>query len=280
MNVGSRRQGDFGMAKRKVREVQVRQSWVAIGMLVVALGCTGCNQDELLQKFTTPEDQLTATEQIDLLRDHHFELLESRMDPSIRTPGLRAMLENMARALPPGAPSERKLVGAYASIDNGQRSTNLTWQYRYGQKYVLASCAFARRGDQLVILGMEVRPLAASLESASRLDFKNKSLRHYLVALAALLAPLLTLAALIACVLDRKLERKWAWVLFIILGVSQTSLNWTSGEIDFSPASVLLFSVGWAAGIYSPWTVSVAVPVGAVAYVVRRLLNSRRPEES
>jgi hypothetical protein len=67
------------------------------------------------------------------------------------------------------------------------------------------------------------------------------------------------------------------WVLFIISGITQTTLNWATGEVTFTPVSILLFSAGYAQGIHSPWVLSVAAPVGAVAYLVRRLLNSRRP---
>jgi hypothetical protein len=261
-------------------EGHLRHWRLALGALIVSLVGAGCDQDQVLQKFTTPEDQATATEQLDLLRNHRFVELEARMDPSIKSPNLRATLEAMARGLPPGAPAEKKLVGAYTNFNNGQRSANLTYQYRFGDQYVLANCAFARRGDQVVILGMEVRPLATSLESASRVDFKGKSPRHYAIAGAAVLAVLLSLAAFIACVLEKDLKRKWAWILFIIFGVTQTSLNWTTGEISFSPLSFQLFSGGWVAGVYSAWTLTVAAPVGAVAYLTRRLLNSRRPKVS
>jgi hypothetical protein len=258
----------------------MRQFLPTLGAFVVALCCTACNQDELLQKFTTPADQATATEQIDLLRNRRFEELEAHMDPSIKAPNLRATLEKMAQALPADAPSDRKLVGAHTNINNGQRSTDLVWQYRFGDRYVLASCTFARRANQVVVLGMQVNPIAASLESSQSLTFTNKPARHYLFAAAAVLAVLLTLLALIACVLEKDLRKKWLWVIFILFGVTQTSLNWTTGAINFSVGSLLLFSCSWVAGIYSPWIISVAAPVGAVAYLVRRLLNSRRPDLS
>jgi hypothetical protein len=250
------------------------------GALVVSLACTGCDTDTALQKFASPADQATAIAQIELLRTHQYDEIEKRLGPGAEGPNLRATLEQMAAVFGDAEPTAKKLVGAYQNYVNGQHTVSLTYQYQVGARYLYARCDFARQDDRVVILGLEVRPLAASLESISRLDFHDKPLRNYLIVGATLLAATVSFVALFVCIFERGLRRKWAWVLFIILGVTQTRLDWNSGAVDFSAPHLLLFSAGYDHSLYSPWVFSVAVPVGAVAYLVRRLLNSRRPQES
>lgn len=46
---------------------------------------TGCSQEELIQKFSSPEDQATAKSYIDHLRARNFDEIEKALDPGIRT---------------------------------------------------------------------------------------------------------------------------------------------------------------------------------------------------
>ncbi len=56
--------------------------------LIIALfaALAGCNQQTLLEKFATAEDQAFARQQIQLLKAGDYASIEKRADPSIKEP--------------------------------------------------------------------------------------------------------------------------------------------------------------------------------------------------
>ena len=75
--------------------------------LVVLLVLVGCSQDDVVQKFSSPEDQATAKGYIDRLRARNFDELEKAADPSIQSPNLRDTLTKMAALVPSQEPNSR-----------------------------------------------------------------------------------------------------------------------------------------------------------------------------
>lgn len=256
--------------------MSLRNALCALAALLVA---AGCSQEELLQKISTPEDRATAEECLERLRVGDIDTLENRMDPSLKTPDLRATLEKIATLLPGEKPQTAKLVGAQVNSSNEERTANLTYQYGYpGGRLLLVNCAMKHVGTTQTIIGISVNTLEKPLEQA-RFSFEGKSAKHYAIVIAAILFVLATLVALVICVMERGLRRKWLWILFILFGFGDLTLNWETGEATFSTLSVLLFSAAVTAEMYGPWMVSVAVPIGAVWYLVRRFLRNHPPAD-
>jgi hypothetical protein len=75
--------------------------------------------------------------------------------------------------------------------------------------------------------------------------------------------------------LELRRRRKWLWIIFILFGIGQLSVDWNSGAWQFSPVHFLLFSASAVAPGYGSWVVSTAFPVGAAWYLIRRFLNHR-----
>jgi len=240
----------------------------------------GCSQEAMLEKFATEEDRKVATRCIDNLLRGNFEEIESRLDPGLRTGDTRAVFAHMVAMLPKEKPSAVKLVGAQRNVSAGVRESNLTYQYSYGQRHFLINCATRTTGQDQVIFGLNVNTLDASLEEKQRLELRDKTPLHYAVLAAVLVALLLTLSALIRCVIEKDLRRKWLWVLFIIVGIGQFELNWIDGTWTFSPVYFQLFSAGAVSSGYGGWELSVALPLGAIVYLVRRYRNHRAAARS
>ena len=137
----------------------------------------------------------------------------------------------------------------------------------------------SKAGNTLTIVGISANSLEKPLEK-SGFELEGKSAKHYVILAAAILFVLISLVALIICIVERGLRRKWAWILFIIFGFGQLTLNWSTGETSFSLLSIHLFSAGTTADLYGAWMLFVALPVGAVWYLVRRFLNHPPPDRS
>jgi hypothetical protein len=244
------------------------------------LAGAGCSQEEMLRKIASDEDQKVARQCIDTFRNGNLAGIEARLDPSLKGADTHAALVQMAAMLPPGSPDAVKLVGANLDRRNDARSMNLTYQYAWGQQFFLINCATRTQGEERIIFGLNVQQLDGSVEQQGRFELKGKSPFQYTVLLAAVVFLVLSLVALFRCILEKDLRRKWLWIIFILFGIGQLSVNWNSGAWEFSALHFLLFSASAVSPGYGPWVVSVALPVGAAWYLVRRFLNHRAAARS
>lgn len=237
---------------------------------LLAVVLSGCSQESLLQKFSSPEDQAVARRYIDLLRQKRFEEIEKAADPSIRGPSLQSTLSKMAALVPPGEPNSVKLVGAQKMSMNGVATVNTTFEYEIRRQWLLINVAVKKQDGAVTIVGFNVVPQHASLEEQNKFTLSGRSLGQYLLLAAIVVVPLLTLYALIACVKTKTRGRKWPWILFILLGVGKVAVNWSTGQWAFAALSVQLFGAAATAPLYGPWTLAASFPLGAIAFLFLR----------
>ena len=238
----------------------------------------GCSQEELLQRFSSPEDQATAKSYIDRLRTGDFDEIEKSLDPSIRTPNIRDTLVKMAGLIPNQEPTSVKLVGAQSSRMPDANTVNTTFEYNFGDKWLLANVAVRDRQGTKTIVGFNVNLMTQSLEAQNTFTLAGKSTTHYAVLVAAVAAALVTLYSLVVCARTKLPRRKWLWVLLILVGVGKVAVNWTTGEWGIAPLSVQLFSASAFAPIYGPWTIAVSLPLGAIVFLIYKRSHLEQPE--
>jgi hypothetical protein len=240
-------------------------------LLVLALvGLVACSQEELLQKFSSPQDQAIAKGYLDQLRARRFEEIEKALDPSIRTANIRDTLTKMAELIPAREPTSIKLVGAHKFLGTDITTVNTTFEYSFGDKWLLANVAVQEKNGAKTIVGFNVNPITQSLEVQNRFTLVDKSTAHYTVLLAAVAAALITLYSLVACARTKSLKRKWLWIVFILVGFGKVAVNWATGEWGIAPLSVQLFSASAMAPLYGPWTIAVSIPLGALMFLFYR----------
>lgn len=246
---------------------------LGLGVLALALLGAGCTKEDAIKKFTSDKEETIATGFIDKLRKRQVEEIESRLEGKLRAPGVRDTLMKMAEMIPAAEADSVTLVGAHSQFGDGGKVVNLTYQYQFGDRWFLINCATRGEGETLRIAGINVTSIPRSLEEEYRFTLAGKSAIQYTVLAAAILFPLLSLFALVKCARDKNLRRKWAWILFILLGVGRLTIDWTTAAWGFQPLSFLLFSSGAFANLYGPWTISVALPLGALLYLLSRRRN-------
>jgi len=237
-----------------------------LGILAVA-----CSQEEWMRKVAPQEQQDIARAYIEKLRNHEFADIEKAADPSIAGALQGGTLEKMAALIPAGVPTSVKLVGANQFSSKADGTTlNLTYEFQFGDKFMLINVARKTKDGTETIVGFRVNLLSASLEAQNRFTLSNKSALQYGVLAAAGGATIFTLYALIVCIRTKMARRKWLWILFILFGFGKIMVNWTTGQWDFTVLAVQLFSASAVAQNFSPWIISVSLPVGAAIFLNRR----------
>jgi hypothetical protein len=247
-----------------------------VALLAAVVLVAGCSKASLLNAFVSPEDEGLAKHYIEALKSGHIDEIEKNLDPSVTsaTPDIQQALTHLAGLIPAEDPLSVKLVGSntisVSNSDGTLHKSSITFEYQYPDRWLLINVVTQKRGDISTILGLNVQPLSDSLENINHFSLSNKSALQYGVLVAAVVAPLLTIYALVLCVRTKIARRKWLWIVFILLGVGSFSVNWTTGAWGFQPLYVQLFSSGMKAATYGPWIVSVALPLGAIIFLLRR----------
>jgi hypothetical protein len=224
-----------------------------------------------MRKIAPPAQQEIAQHYIEQLRNRDFGDIQKAIDSSISDELRGGILEKLADSIPAGTPTSVKLVGANQfSSEKVGTTLNLTYEFQFGDKFLLINVARKTKDGVDTIVGLRVQPLSASLETLNRFTLSNKTVFQYCVLVAAIAAALFTLYALVVCIRTKMARRKWPWILFILFGFGKIMVNWTTGAWDFTIFAAQLFSASAGAAFFGPWIVSVSLPVGAVLFLSRR----------
>jgi hypothetical protein len=239
-----------------------------LSILLTAL--VACSQQNMLQNFASPSEQSDARHYIDLLRQQHYDVIEATIDPSIATSSMHGTLVSMAALVPAGEPTSVTLIGANRLKASGFETVNLTFEYNFSGKWMVANVATKKDGGPTTIVGLNIYPEPNSIEERNKFVLGGKSAFQYLVLGLAIVLPLFTLLTLAICIKTKLRGRKWPWVLFVIFGIGKLALNWTTGQWAFSLLNIQLLSAGAFAPLYGQWTIFLSVPVGAIVFLMRR----------
>jgi hypothetical protein len=254
---------------------------ISAGALVAASLLGGCSSQKILERLASPEKVAAAKSDVDLLRQHRFEEVKARMDPSLVNDGLEAALNQMAGLVPEGDIKSIKVVGANSFRNADFAQLSLTLEYEFSGKWLLAEVVTKTQGGQTLIEGFHIDPLTDSLEHANRFRLTGLGAAQWVMIFLALVSFGCSVYAFVICVRS-KVRRKWLWAVVTLFGVGRLALNWTSGAVITNLIWVEIPTVQASAGFYSPWFVSVSLPIGALLFLAMhsRLEQKQIPSDA
>lgn len=247
---------------------------VVLILSVLLIVLSGCNSNDFLRnamnRMAPDDDEALAKECLAELLAGDFQAVVNQLDPQLVKPGIASELSKVASMLAPGDPLSRELVGCNVFSSSEKRRTNLTYQYRFTNAWVLAAVTIETMGEQKHVLGINVNPIPKSLGELNAFTLSGKGIQHYVLLVIAVIVPIFIGWALILCA-RITIRRKWLWILFILVGVVRLKLNWTTGQMGFQPIAIQLFGSGVAKmGLYAPWILTVTFPLGAILFLIKR----------
>lgn len=242
-------------------------------LCLALLYLAGCNPLGPGALLVDPVKEKVALGYIDELMAGRAERIIADLDPSLRTEDIGARFDQMHSLFPSGAPTSRELVGYQWQKNPGTPTQyNLTYQYGFGGKWLMVNVAFREPASgSRVVYGMHVVPLPASLQETNCFTFSEKGMANYVFFAAAMVIPLFVIGTLVVCVRTPIPRRKWLWVVFILLGFVQFSLDWTSGQWGIQPIAFQICGASFMRSCdYAPWILSFSLPIGAIVFWLRR----------
>jgi hypothetical protein len=257
-----------------------------IGGLVWLAALLGCDQKGMLAKFTPPAEDKLAREFLARVISSQIDEAMPLLAPAYRNADGREGLTQLTRLFAGGQTKSIEVVGVFHRLgigtDQQRRNVQLSYQVELTNGWFAGTIIVAGTDSAARIGSARFNRIPSSLEEMNRFSVGDKGPLQWLFLAAAVLIPAFCIVSLVICIRSR-IRHKWLWILFILFGLFKVSLNWTTGELDSQPVSFLLLGAACLkTGAYAPWILSVAVPVGAVLFFVKRkdLIASAAPVPS
>jgi len=242
-----------------------------LGLIALLVSTSSCSYEELSEKLIPKEESKFAEDYISELRASNIEYIKSQMSEKILKQVNDRLLTQMANHFRKGELISTKIIGSNVHVINGEWNGNFTFEYQFTTGWNIANAALKKVDGKYEVTGLNVYQTEASQKEINAFSLSSKPFLHYLVLLLAIVVPLFVLTTLYFCIKTPMEKRKWAWVIFILLGVGIFQLNWTSGQVIFHLIYVQLFGASaMPAGPHAPWLLSVSLPLGAIVFWVKR----------
>jgi hypothetical protein len=252
---------------------------ILLGLGLVGIGLAGGG--DLLMKAFTPEKPAAQGQAIfDGIRKGEFGPLLAATDPALRAQLSPDLLRNMQDAFGKKPVKSVKIVGSNTRMTADTKTYNLTYEYELGDRWMITNIVLAAtKGDKTQVEGVHVTPMTRSIEAVNAFTFAGKSVGHVLFLLATIAIATFSIATAVVCWRTAIPRRKWLWRIFVLFSVGSLSLNWTTGELRYQIAEVLLFGAAFSKLFYSPAMLKIGLPLGALIFWWRRCVWMKQASE-
>jgi hypothetical protein len=247
--------------------MRVASRTVLLVLLSTLAACSALHPDEAIVA--------DARGVLDAIARRDLDAVTSRLDEKLRGPLLGAQLDDLANHLPKTPPTRFRVVGFSSStmdIVGGSKTrlVDVTFESNYPDLNIVSEIAFRQVDDgPRKIVSLHVNPAPAPLEVLNAFTFSNKGPLHFAFLIAMFVVAGTTIAALVMWKRRRSsLRHPWRWLLAILLGAFNFTLNWTTGALGVQFLTLQVASLGFVrAGEVGPWVLTVAIPAGAIAFL-------------
>ena len=257
---------------------------VLLSCLIFIVGCDFKeNLRKQLAKFTPEEADKFARSYIDILLKGDIEKAEELLDPRGVNSKTQSQLQEVVNLLDKGELVSIEIIGVNVlrtkdrTRDSKVRVRNtLTYQLQFKDAWLLAIVTVFDATENKKIYSFQVKSIPRSLEEINAFTFSGKSFRHYIIPLIAIGIPIFIIYTIVLCIRTR-MKRKWLWIIFMLFGFGRYSFNWTSGQMGFTPIAIQLIATSvFRGGPYAPWIIYISVPIGALAFILKRRKIKKR----
>ena len=205
--------------------------------------------------------------------------------PSLRTDTLTRTLQRIGTLLHEVHLDSLQLIGVNINDDRGSGSHALNLTYEVPTTnggWLTTNVATQVVQGHRSIIGLSANRVPARLEEINAFTLMHQSARHYLWFAFALLMPLITLTVAVRLITAKGMPRRWLWAFAALIASPAFVLNWTSGQVAVQNSLFILFGAAFTRpGAAAPWSLTFAMPVGAVvAYLRYRAWRNARATQA
>jgi hypothetical protein len=235
----------------------------------------GCSAQAAMEKIATPRIDRFSREYLARVARGDVTGAARLVDPEVMTPEADYAVRVMGAAFGNRKPAAVDLINASASAGRFRR-TDLVYQYTFPQDWVIAEVITDDSAGVLKVVGAHAESFPRRLEAENALTLRGKPVGFWILALLAVAMPVICIVEAVR-VVRSGMKRRWLWAFVSLLAGCTVAVNWTTGQASVQPFFVqfLGFGIVRKGGPYVPWTLSIALPLGAI-WAETRLRSWRR----
>jgi hypothetical protein len=241
---------------------------------VLGVFLAGCDRQQVMRWFASQDEAAIGRQYVEEIRDRNFTPIDKDLAPSVQVPE-PALMQLAAFLNANETPRSVTLVTNDSRSDGNTTVYALGYEYEFSRDWRLIELYLTRTNGVTKISGLRTYALSESLQQVNGFNFRYKTSRHFAFLAMALLVILFTLATAFVC-WRTPMRGKWPWLLFIILGLGEIGLSWTSGAIYYDLLALEPFGAGFTRDLAGAYFVQIGLPLGAILFwVFRGKLKSR-----
>lgn len=213
-----------------------------------------------------------AIETSDLVIEFYIEKnsdgLKSIMQQSLAVDATEDALNDIYSYLSDDEIVSTKIIGGNTSANTatGVRA-DVIYEIEMNDGYLRVFTRLQKNAGQFQLWAFSVESTEISYADSTAFSFANKTPIHFAIFGLAVSVPVFILVTLIACIRRKNMKRKILWTIFILFGLSSTTLNWNTGSMSFSVLYLQFFGAGFL--LEDAWYLSVGIPLGAILWWIK-----------
>jgi hypothetical protein len=237
---------------------------------------SGCSSQEMMdeaaEKFMPAEVLVEARALAALVVAKDTAGLWPHLNDALKTDTFEAQIANVWSYVPDGAVLDVSLAGAnyYTYTSDGDETVDYTlhYQYQLEQGWLLVRIVLREVAETRSLINIHVTPLEGDLREIHKLDLMAAPPKQWLWFCLLILIPTFVVVTFVSAFRMRKsLKRPKRWLFFILIGIGQVAMNWTTGEMGYGIATFGLLGAGIVtSGPHAPWIIKLYFPLGAALF--------------
>ena len=249
-------------------------SFLHVTFVIAGLLLSACSAEELSESLF-PE---AVRKQLNLINDAiancNYGAIRSvaATDASMSEEEFATKLDEVFAYLPRGTFVSRELAGFNSlwlkTIGGIEQTTySASYQYEYTDGWAYIELKIISENGDMYLKTLNISRLTMSLRETNAFTLLGKRVIHYVILSLIIMIPIVIIITFVVCFRTRNLKRRKRWLAFIIFGVGNISLNWTTGATSIKILTVGVLGAGFdMASELSPVMLAVWFPLGAVLF--------------
>lgn len=254
----------------------MRKRFVPAAMLL-AFVLFGCDDQKLMMRFVPEKENRAGQAFIEDIRTGNFAPVIAATDPALAAQMNADLLKRMQALFGGQSVKSVKVVGSHFNKTPEFTRYSFAYEYELTKQWLIADIVLQPEKGRLQIEGFHAQQISQSLEQINAFTFAGRGAKFLVFLGLTVIFPLFVIATAIVCWRTPIPRRKWWWRVFVLLGITTITLNWTTGEMAFQPISLNILSTGFKRDLYGPWILQLGLPIGAVLFWIWRRKWLRAP---
>ena len=255
---------------------------VMVGVSVLSVAISAFQSPTPYDDRLTQEPAQFAQRYLSLIDAKKWDAVLALSDRDWRNANAQRALAAVADMVPGGMPDAIHVAGFHAhksfttnfSSTSYAQSEDITLEYVYPTKTILASFLLRPDGSSFLVRQMNIKPLPAPLEQYHEFYFLGQSALSYAVLSAAILLLAFNIYALVQCIMTPDLRFKWLWIPFVAVGFLAIRYDWTDAVFSYKALAMNVPAADFALSAFQPFMIRLSLPVGAVLFLLWRRIHA------